>query len=137
MPEFFDQVWTMLMGRSHGPLTARLMLQPTLATVLAVRAGYRDSRAGRPPYFWSLFGSATDRARLLEEGWGDVGKVFLTAVSLDVIYEVIVYRWIYPGQAIIVGTALAIIPYLFVRGLTTRLMTCSDRGREIDRSSPE
>jgi hypothetical protein len=40
---------------------------------------------------------------------------------LDVIYELIVWRWIYPVQALVVAVVLAIIPYLLVRGPTTRL----------------
>jgi hypothetical protein len=29
----------------------------------------------------------------------DVGKLFIVAIILDMIYEVIVFRWIYPVQS--------------------------------------
>ena len=42
-------LWEMLIGRIEGPLTLRLVLQPTMASFLAVRAGLKDARsAGRP-----------------------------------------------------------------------------------------
>jgi hypothetical protein len=41
--------------------------------------------------------------------WNDVGKVFFVAIVLDLIYELLVYRWVYPGQAVIVATILALI----------------------------
>lgn len=126
MEEFFAQVWVMLMGRSEGPLTARLLIQPTVATLLATRAGLKDARAGRPPYFWSVLTRSAERNELLQHGWQDVGKLFIAAVTLDVIYEVMVYRWVYPGQAVIVAAALAIVPYLCLRGLTTRLARLFD-----------
>jgi hypothetical protein len=51
-----------------------------------------------------------------------VGKVFIVAVTLDVIYELIVYRWVYPGRALIVATVLAVVPYLLIRGPLTRIV---------------
>ena len=36
-------------------------------------------------------------------------------------YEVIVYRWVYPGQALIVAAVLAFVPYLMIRGPVTRI----------------
>jgi hypothetical protein len=48
--------------------------------------------------------------------------VFIIALVLDVIYELIVYRWVYPGQAVIVAIVLAIVPYLLICGPVTRVM---------------
>ena len=120
--DFFTQVWEMLIGRASGPLTVRLILQPTVATVLAVRAGLRDAREDRPPYLWAVFSNPAHRGDLLRQGWKDVGKVFILAVVLDVIYELIVYRWIYPVQALLVAAVLAIVPYLLIRGPCARLV---------------
>ena len=44
-----------------------------------------------------------------------------TALALDVVYQVIVQRFVYPGEAIIVAFALAILPYLILRGVVTRI----------------
>ena len=61
------------------------------------------------------------RRDLLREGWADVGKVFIAATVLDLIYELFVYRWVYPGQALIMAAVLAFIPYLLIRGPVTRI----------------
>ena len=59
-------------------------------------------------------------------GWKNVHKLFWMAVLLDSIYQVIVFKWIYPGQALITAGVLAIVPYVLLRGLVTRIAA---RGR--------
>ena len=93
----------------------------TVAAIFAIRAGWRDAREGRPPYLWSVFTHAATRRDLLRQGWADVGKVFIVAVVLDLTYELFAYRWVYPGQALIVAAVLAFIPYLLIRGPVNRI----------------
>jgi predicted PurR-regulated permease PerM len=50
-----------------------------------------------------------------------VGKVFLVAVLIDVVYEIVVFRWVYPLQPFLVAIVLAVIPYLLIRGPVNRL----------------
>ena len=122
LQEFFARVWEMLIGRADGPFNFRLLAQPTMAAVFAIRAGLRDARHNRPPFlFWAIFTNPGARQDLSRQGWKDVGKVFIVAIVLDVIYEVSVYRWVYPGQAVIVAAVLAFIPYLMIRGPVTRI----------------
>ncbi len=59
----------------------------------------------------------------MHDAWNDIGKIFVTAWVLDVIYQVILFSRIRPGQTLIVAIFLAIIPYLIVRGLTNRIVT--------------
>jgi hypothetical protein len=47
--------------------------------------------------------------------------VFGNFVIIDVIYELIVFRWIYPGQAPIVAATLALPFYFLSRELANRL----------------
>ena len=120
--DYIADAWSMITSRAGGPFHVRLIVQPLVAAVLGIRAGRADARAGRPPYFWSIFGSdVDDRRALLGDGWGDVRKVFLIALALDVIYEVVVFRWVYPVQALLVAVMLAMIPYLICRGITNRM----------------
>ena len=119
---YFADAWDMMVGRSAGPFKLRLVFQPIVALVLGIRAGLQDARAGRSPYFWSILKSDVyDRRALLRHGWGDVKKVFILAILLDVIYEIVVYRWVYPVQALLIAIFLALIPYLIFRGLVNRL----------------
>lgn len=121
--EFLARHWEMLIGRLQGPLTLRFIMQPLAAVIIAIRVGVRDDREGRPPYFfWPVFTDPARRPELIQLAWRDVGKVFVVAFLLDVVYELIVYRWVYPGQALIVATVLAIIPYLLVRGPFARIL---------------
>jgi hypothetical protein len=83
----------------------------------------KDARQGRPAYCWTILTSYEDRRRLLQEGWKDVMKVFLLALGLDVIYQVIVFRWLYPLEMLIVAVLLACIPYLLIRGPANRIAT--------------
>ena len=120
--EFFARVGEMLIGRVDGPFNFRVLVQPTVAAILAIRAGLRDARDNRPPFlFWAIFTNPRARHDLPRQGWKDVGKVFIVAIVLDVTYELIVYRWVYPGQALIVAAVLAFIPYLVIRGPVTRI----------------
>ncbi len=121
-----DHLWTrvgsQLLARVTGPMKFRLVLQPAMAAFFAIRAGLADAKAGRSPYFWGLVwkdrGHRTER---LKEGWKSVGRVFILAIALDVVYQIIVLHFVYPGETIIVAFLLAIVPYLLIRGPVTRL----------------
>ena len=121
MEEFFTRVWTDLVGRLGGPLTFRIILQPTMAALLGLRAGLKDARDGRPAFLWTVLTNRIHRAELMREGWATIARVFVLAVIMDVIYQLIVLRWIYPGEAIITAIVLAIVPYVFIRGPVNRI----------------
>jgi len=120
-----EDIWTRiaenLMDRVSGPLRFRLLLQPTMALIFATVAGLKDARTGKPPYFWALLHDPAHRVEMLEDGWKSVGKLFVFALLLDVVYQYIVGRFVWPGEAILVALVLAILPYLIVRGLVTHL----------------
>ena len=130
--------WEDLIGRLGGPITFRLILQPTIAVILAIRDGLKDAKAGRPLYFWSLFTHSTERRQLLKDGWKSVGFVFVFAIVIDGVYQFVVFRWIYPGEALTVAIVLAIVPYLQIRGLANsiaRQYQEQRQGRESNQSS--
>jgi hypothetical protein len=89
---------------------------------LAIRAGMRDAREGKPAYFWTIITNREHRRELLQEGWKAVAKVFGAAVIIDVVYQLIVLRRVYPGEALLVAFFLACVPYLLVRGPVERIM---------------
>jgi hypothetical protein len=117
-----SRVLTDLVGRLSGPLTLRLFLQPSVATFFAIRDGLRDARSGRPPHFWRLVtGSPEVRRRRFHETWRAVMKVFILAIVLDCVYQWLVFRWVYPFEAILTAVILAFVPYIAIRGLVNRL----------------
>ncbi len=121
MDEILRRVWENLIGRSSGPMHFRLILQPAVATFLAIRAGLADAREGRPAFLWAAITNPAYRRELLRDGWKDVGKVFSLAAVLDAIYQLIVHRGVYLGELLIVATVLAIVPYVLVRGPVNRM----------------
>lgn len=121
MEEFLSRVLTGLSNRVGGPMTFRIILQPLMASFFALRAGLKDAREGRPPYFSTILTDKTHRANLIREGWRSVARIFVLAIVMDVIYQWIVLHWIYPGELLIVAVALAVFPYLLLRGPTNRL----------------
>ena len=121
MDDVLTRIWTDLTGRLTGPLTLRLYLQPAMAMLFALRDGLKDARAGRPAYLWTVFSHPEERRRLLAEGWKAIGKVFILAIILDVVYQLIVFRRIYPVEVLDVAVILAVVPYALLRGAITRL----------------
>jgi hypothetical protein len=123
MEEMFTRAWNDLLARDSGPLHFRLFLQPLVATILAIRAGWTEAWAGRPIFFWTLVREPARARTVLRNMWAFVGKVFFVAVALDVVYQVIVLQWIYPVQTLIVATMLALVPCLVVRAIGNRIVT--------------
>ena len=121
MNEILARLCQNLYGRVAGPMNLRLVIQPTVATILAIRAGLRDARLGRPPFFWALLWNPAHRRELLRQGRKDVGKVFIFAVILDVVYQLIVHHGVYALESLITAATLAIVPYILVRGPISRI----------------
>jgi hypothetical protein len=121
MHHMWARVGTQLLARVSGPLKFRLVLQPAMACYLAIRSGLADAKKGKPPYFWALLWDPRHRFYMIKEGWKSIGRVFLLAVAIDVIYQLIVLKFVYPGEAIIVAFVLAIVPYLILRGPVNRM----------------
>jgi hypothetical protein len=102
-------------------MSFRLICQPLIAMAFAVRAGLRDARVGRPPYLWSAIADAGERHNLVHDGWRDVARIFILAVALDAVYQYRELHWFYPGEALTVAAALAIVPYALLRGPVNRI----------------
>lgn len=113
----FEQV----VGRLSGPLNFRLFIMPTVVSVLAIRAGLRDAREGRPSFLAVMIRQPAERPRLVRAALKDIGKIFVVAVVLDTTYQLVVLRWFYPVQLLFVAVASAIVPYILVRAPTTRI----------------
>ncbi len=121
MHDTWVRVGSQLAARVSGPMKFRLVLQPVMASFFAIRSGLADARAGNPPYGWGLIAAHGHRLHMIKHGWRSVGRVFYLALVLDVIYQIIELRFVYPGEAIIVAFVLAVVPYVILRGLTSRL----------------
>jgi hypothetical protein len=132
MEDILRRFWENLIGRSSGPMNLRLVIQPAVAGVLAIRAGLKDAKEGRPAFLWAAITNPACRHELLRQGVRDVGKVFAVAVVLDAVYQLIAQRGVYLLELLVVATALAIVPYVLIRGPVSRLAAAlrqrTDRG---------
>jgi hypothetical protein len=118
---FLSTLWTDFIERFDGPLHFRLLVQPVVAILFAVRDGRRDAREGRRAYLWSVFTEPEERRYLFESGWKGISKVFVVAYACDVIYQFMVWRGLKPLQALLTAIVLAVIPYALFRGPVNRL----------------
>jgi hypothetical protein len=137
MEDTLTRIWDHLLGRLSGPLTFRLLLQPAMSTLFAFRDGWRDAETGRSPFLWTIFGNHADRRRLIREGLRAIGKLAVFAIVLDFVYQLIVFRRIYPAEAIDVALVLAIAPYFLLRGPVNRIVRSwvGTAGRASDQKS--
>jgi len=122
MEDLFSRILEDLVGRVSGPMKFRLILQPVMAVIFAVRSGLKDAKEGKPAYVWAMFTNPDSRAEMVRDGWKSVGRVFILAIAIDAVYQFIVFRWFYPGEAVLVATILALVPYLLIRGPVNRIV---------------
>src|SRR3954469_6227037 len=83
MEEMFTRAWNDLLARDSGPFHFRLFLQPLVATILAIRAGWTEAWAGRPVFFSPRAREPAGARTVLRNMGAFVGKVFFVAVALD------------------------------------------------------
>jgi hypothetical protein len=135
MDHMWERVGSQLIARVSGPMKFRLVLQPCMAAFFAIRAGLADAKAGKPPWFWELVSNPPLRSDMVKEAWKRVGKVFILAVVLDVVYQLIVLHFVYPGEALIVAFILAIVPYVVLRGPAMRVARMINARRQHEKQT--
>lgn len=119
---FFSEKFQHIIDRAGGPLNFRLVVMPTVVTILAIRAYLKDVREGNPLFLGAFITSPTERRRLLRSGLKDFGRIFIVACVLDTIYQVVVLKGFFPGEMVFVAVMCAVVPYFLVRGPITRLV---------------
>ena len=107
--------------RFTGPGRFRFIMQPMLATLLGVRGGLADAKAGNPPYLFGLLFDAGRRSELLRSGVAAIRNLLAMGIILDVVFQLVIYHAVHPGAALVVGPILIGTPYALSRALTTRL----------------
>ena len=128
MEDLLSRFWNDLVGRIDGPMKFRIFLQPLASIYFAYKAGKRDASSGEVPYFYGLLFAKGEKKALIKQGWKDVGKVFIMALVIDIIYQIVlIYKFgtqttIYPVETIVTSIMLSFVPYLLFRGLFNRLL---------------
>jgi hypothetical protein len=87
-----------------------------MALVLSTLDGVRDAKAGRHLYLLSLIREPANRTKYIKEGWRSIGKVFIIAVILDLVFQLVYMSQLNLLGSLITGLILALLPYLLLRG---------------------
>ena len=114
--DVIERLWHDLIQRPDAPMRFRFVLQPVMAAIVAIRDGLKDVRGGRQPYFWKALGVTRLRA-----GLNATARIILLGIVMDAMYQIIVLRRFYPGEAVIIALLLAFVPYLLIRGPAARI----------------
>lgn len=110
-----------LLIRLDGPMSLRLIIQPIIAVIFAVRAGLRDGREGKQAFLWAVNYEPSQRRTLLRGAWQDIGTVCVAALAIDLVFQFSVLKSFHPIEAVVVAITLAVLPYVIVRATTTRI----------------
>ena len=135
--DLLSRLWREIAERPSGPFAFRFYLQPAMAILFALRDGIKDAHDGRPPYLKTLFKEGPKRSGLMRDGWKSVKKIFLLALGIDLVYQLIVLRGLRPVEGLLVAIALAIVPYALLRGPANRVarrLSSWDQRRSADSS---
>ena len=116
-----QRMWSNLISRPSGQFGLRFLIQPAIATILAIRDGLKDASTGRKPYFWAILTRRAKRGERVREGLAATWKVIVMAVLIDAVYQFIEFETFRPGETTIVAILVAIIPYLLIRGPSARI----------------
>jgi hypothetical protein len=119
--ENIERIWSSLLARPSGPMAFRFILQPSMAAVVAIRDGLYDMRGDRSPFLWTILSNPEKRSGRLREGLNATARIVLLGLAMDTVYQIIVFKAFYPYEALIIALLLASIPYLLIRGVTSRI----------------
>src|SRR5687768_2574353 len=126
--------WENLVDRLGGPMSFRFLIQPTVAILFAIRAGVNDARENNPTFLGCAISNPGSWRARMRLSWKDVGTVFIVALVLDAIYQVVVHSGIFTLELLITATVLALVPYMVLRDLVARVARWAGVGKHSDRS---
>jgi len=112
MEELLLRVFENLSDRVGGPMTFRFILQPLVAVTLGIRDGLRLARTGRALLSLRHHEDPVTNRHLVRTVWRSIRVLVFVALALDVIYQLLVRQWVYPGETLIVLVVIALLPYL-------------------------
>jgi hypothetical protein len=119
---FSRQFLEELPRRFTGSGRLRFILQPMTASFLGIRGGLADARTKNPPYLFILLFRAGRRTELLQSGAAALSTLLATGIILDVVFQLVLYRAVHPGVALLIGPIFICFPYALSRTLTASLV---------------
>ena len=107
--------------RFSGPGRLRFILQPLVAILLGVRCGLADANRDRRLIFSPCCFMLTSGRNCCRAAMAAVGHLLAMGILLDAVAQLLIYKLIHPGAALVIGPILVCVPYAVARCLTARL----------------
>lgn len=118
---FSRQFLEELPQRFTGAGRFRFILQPITAGFLGIRGGLADAKSKHPAYLFNLLFHAGRRKELLRSGAAALTTLLAMGIIMDVVFQLILYRAVHPGAALLIGPIFICFPYALSRTPTGRL----------------
>jgi hypothetical protein len=67
----------------------------------------------------------------LSEAFISTGRILLLGLVMDSIYQITVLKSFYPGEMVVITLALALVPYLLLRGPFSRIVRMWSKRRSL------
>ncbi len=112
-----------LVERLNGPFSLRLMLQPCIVLLFAIRDGRKDAASGASPYLSTLLSQSGERREALASAWSSLSKVMTVAFTLDCAFQYATSGNISFLEAILMAFLLCAVPYTLMRGPAARFFS--------------
>jgi hypothetical protein len=125
--QFFEDI----LARLSGPGRLRFILQPVVAIFLGSRDGMKDARLGHAPFLWVLLFHRNRRSDAFRSAINSLRNLVALAILMDVIAQILIFRQVRPGAALLVGPVLIGVPYGLARAFANRLARRMGRSSEI------
>jgi hypothetical protein len=119
---FTERFFQDILARLSGPGRLRFIVQPTVAIVLGIRSGVKDTREGAAPFLWALAFHGKHRRELLRSALASIRDLVAIAILLDLISQFLIFHEVRPGAALLVGPVLITLPYVLARALSNRIV---------------
>ena len=115
-----SELATELTQRWNGPFSLRLLLQPTMAILFALRDGRQDAASGAAPYLHRVAFNASERRSTIASAWSSLCKVLVIALILDSAFQYATDGSIRFIQSGAMAMLLCALPYTLLRGPAAR-----------------
>jgi len=113
--------WQGIIDNATGRGELRLVLQPLMATIIGIRIGMADAKAGDPPFFKRLVLGGGHRAQLAKQAAKTVLVPFLIAIVLDGVLQYLELGRVRPLAAVIMGAVLIWVPFVLAQSIANRV----------------
>ena len=118
---FTERFFADMFARLSGAGRFRFILQPVMAILLGTRDGMKDAQTHSPPFLFGLMFHNEHRLPLLRSALVSVCNLVAISILLDIISQVLIFREIHPGAALLLGPTLISVPYALARAFANRI----------------